>query len=167
MPNPPSKRVLIAADHAGVELKAELKKRLPDWEWEDLGPMNNSRVDYPDYARALADKISEGKAQQGILICGSGIGMSIAANKVHGVRAALVENASAARLSREHNDANVLCLGARFVAPEYAAEITEAWLKTPFSGDSRHQGRINKISAIERERLNHGLRTPTSSSIVI
>ena len=146
----PRKRVLIAADHAGIELKAELKKRLPDWEWEDLGPLDSHRVDYPDYARMLAVKIASGQAAQGILICGSGIGMSIVANKVHGVRAALVENASAARLSREHNDANVLCLGSRFVAPEYAAEIAETWLKTPFSGESRHQGRLNKITEIEK-----------------
>jgi ribose 5-phosphate isomerase B len=154
MPNPSpsstSKRVLIAADHAGVDLKTEIKKRLPAWEWEDLGPMDLNRVDYPDYAKLLATKIASGQAAQGVLICGSGIGMSIAANKVTGVRAALVENASSARLSREHNDANVLCLGSRFVAPEYAAEIVEAWLKTPFSGESRHQGRIQKISDIEK-----------------
>lgn len=148
---PHSKRVLIAADHAGVALKSELKKRLPDWEWEDLGPADTSRVDYPDYAHKLASQVASGQARQGVLICGSGIGMSIAANKVDGIRAALVENASAARLSREHNDANVLCLGSRFVAPEYAAEIVETWLKTPFSGDSRHQGRISKIADIETE----------------
>lgn len=150
MPTPPKTRVLIAADHAGVELKAEIKKRLPGWDWEDLGPADLSRVDYPDYARLLAGKVASGQATQGILICGSGIGMSIAANKVPGVRAALVENVSAARLSREHNDANVLCLGSRFVAPEYAAEIAETWLLTPFSGESRHQGRIQKISDIEK-----------------
>jgi ribose 5-phosphate isomerase B len=147
----PTKRVVfIASDHAGVELKAELKRRLPDVEWEDLGPPDTTRVDYPDFARTLAVKVAATPSAQGILICGSGIGMSIAANKVPGVRAALVENASAARLSREHNDANVLCLGARFVAPEYAAEIAEHWLKTPFSGDSRHQGRLSKITDIEK-----------------
>jgi ribose 5-phosphate isomerase B len=150
MPHPTKNRVLIAADHAGVELKAEIKKRLPAWDWEDLGPLDLNRVDYPDYARRLASKVASGQATQGILICGSGIGMSIAANKVDGVRAALVENASAARLSREHNDANVLCLGSRFLAPEYAAEIAETWLNTPFSGESRHQGRIQKISDIEK-----------------
>ena len=150
MPTPEKKRVLIASDHAGVELKAELKKRLPNREWEDLGPPDTTRVDYPDFARRLALQVASHPTTQGILICGSGIGMSIAANKVHGIRAALVENASAARLSREHNDANVLCLGARFVAPEYAAEIVETWLNTPFSGDSRHQGRISKITAIEK-----------------
>lgn len=150
MPTPSPKRVLIASDHAGVELKTEIKKRLPGWEWEDLGPNDLNRVDYPDFARLLAARVASGQALQGVLICGSGIGMSIVANKVAGVRAALVENASAARLSREHNDANVLCLGSRFVAAEYAAEIVETWLKTPFSGESRHQGRLHKITDIEK-----------------
>jgi ribose 5-phosphate isomerase B len=155
MPNSPtpSKRVLIAADHAGVELKAEIQKRLPDWQWEDLGPADSGRVDYPDYARKLTDDLVAGKAPQGVLICGSGIGMSIAANKVDGIRAALVENPSSARLAREHNDANVLCLGSRFLAPEYAAEIVETWLKTPFVGEAgggRHQGRIDKIAQLEK-----------------
>jgi ribose 5-phosphate isomerase B len=147
----PKSRVFIASDHAGVELKAELKKRLADWEWDDLGPPDTSRVDYPDFAKKLSVRVAATPGAQGVLICGSGIGMSIAANKVRGIRAALVENASAARLAREHNDANVLCLGARFVAPEYAAEIVETWLKTPFTAEGRHQGRIQKISDIEKE----------------
>ena len=141
--------VLIASDHAGVDLKAALQRLLPQHEWIDLGPINNSRVDYPDYAERLATRVARGEAPFGILICGSGIGMSIAANKIPGVRAALVENPSSARLSREHNDANVLCLGARFVAPEYAAEITQTFLSTLFSNDPRHAGRVAKISAIE------------------
>jgi ribose 5-phosphate isomerase B len=149
MPNT-KKRVLIASDHAGVALKAAIQKSLPDWEWEDLGPVDTSRVDYPDFARILSEKIVSGRASQGVLVCGSGIGMSISANKIDGIRAALVENPVAARLSREHNDANVLCLGSRFVAPEYGAEIVETWLKTPFSGDVRHQGRIAKISQLEK-----------------
>jgi ribose 5-phosphate isomerase B len=145
-------RVLIASDHAGFELKQALQKALPNLEWQDLGPKDASRVDYPDYAEALAKKVANGEAQQGILICGSGIGMSIAANKVHGIRAAVVENPIAARLAREHNNANILCLGARFTAPEYAAEIAQAWLNTPFdskAGGGRHQTRIEKISKLE------------------
>ena len=144
-----NKSVLIASDHAGVELKAQLIKRLPNWDWEDLGADESSRVDYPDYAELLSKKIASGQASRGILICGSGIGMSIAANKVKGIRAALVENPIAARLSREHNDSNVLCLGSRFVAAEYGSEIAEEWLNAEFSRDSRHQQRIDKIAAIE------------------
>lgn len=143
------KRVLIASDHAGVELKAAIQKALPDWEWVDLGPLGTDRVDYPDFARQLADGVANGQARQGILICGSGIGMSIAANKVPGVRAAVVENPVAARLSREHNDANVLCLGSRFIAPEYGAEIARIWLETPFSQDDRHRARLEKITKME------------------
>jgi ribose 5-phosphate isomerase B len=148
---PSKKRVLIASDHAGIALKAAVQKALPDWQWEDLGPMDTSRVDYPDFARTLGDKIASGAATQGVLICGSGIGMSIAANKIDGIRAALVENPVGARLSREHNDANVLCLGSRFIAAEYGAEIIETWLKTPFSQDARHQARIAKITQLERK----------------
>ena len=142
--------VLIASDHAGVALKAAIQKALPGWNWEDLGPSVTERVDYPDFAQILSEKVASGRAKFGVLICGSGIGMSIAANKVPGIRAALVENPVAARLSREHNDANVLCLGSRFIAPEYGAEIVETWLNTPFSNDSRHQGRITKITRLEK-----------------
>lgn len=146
-----SKKVLIASDHAGFALKAAIQKSLPEWEWEDLGPINGDRVDYPDFAEKLAGQIASGEAKQGILVCGSGIGMSIAANKIPGIRAAVVENPVSARLSREHNDANVLCLGSRFVAPEYGAEIARAWLETPFSGDARHSERVKKIAALEKK----------------
>ncbi len=145
-----SKRVLIASDHAGIELKAAIQKSLPEWEWEDLGPNLGEKVDYPDFAEKLGQLVNNGSSRQGILICGSGIGMSIAANKIPGIRAALVENPVSARLSREHNDANVLCLGSRFIAPEYGAEIVKTWLETPFSGDERHQKRIRKIAALEK-----------------
>jgi RpiB/LacA/LacB family sugar-phosphate isomerase len=145
-------RVLIASDHAGIELKKDLQKGLPDWEWIDLGPTQLARVDYPDFAELLGRKIAAGEAENGVLICGSGIGMSIAANKIPGVRAAVVENPIAARLAREHNNANVLCLGARFTAAEYAAEIVATWLEATFdpkAGGGRHQGRIEKIAKIE------------------
>ncbi len=143
------KLVLIASDHAGVELKKLLQKALPDWEWLDLGPIDTARVDYPDFARLLSTKIVSGEAREGVLVCGSGIGMSIAANKIAGIRAAVVENPVAARLSREHNHANVLCLGSRFIAPEYGAEIVRIWLETPWSHDGRHEARVQKITELE------------------
>lgn len=150
-PTDKKKKVLIASDHAGVAMKAEIQKQLPDCEWVDLGPLNGDRVDYPDYAAKVAVRVATGEFQQGVLICGSGIGMSIAANKISGIRAALVENPVSARLSREHNDANILCLGSRFVAPEYGAEIVRVWLETPFTADGRHAGRIAKIAALEKK----------------
>ena len=147
-------KVLIASDHAGIDLKAAIQKALPEWQWADLGPIDASRVDYPDFAEKLAKKIASGEATQGILICGSGIGMSIAANKVVGVRAAVVENPVAARLSREHNNANVLCLGSRFIASEYGAEIAKVWLETSFSTSGRHSARIQKITDLENKNLS-------------
>ncbi len=143
-----AQKILIAADHAGLELKTAVQKLLPHVNWEDLGPKKADRVDYPDFAEKLSRQVAK-NSTPGILICGSGIGMSIAANKINGIRAALVDNTTAARLSREHNDANVLCLGSRFLAPEYAAEIISVWLATPTSSDGRHQQRIQKISKLE------------------
>lgn len=146
------KKILIASDHAGFELKTCLQKLMPDVAWLDLGPPSADRVDYPDFAEKLCREIQAGRADQGLLICGSGIGMSMAANKFDGIRAALVENPVAAKLSREHNNANVLCLGARFLAPEYAADIVKPWLATPFPGEPRHLERVRKITAIESKR---------------
>lgn len=151
MANP---RIPIAGDHAAPELKKLLIERItksvPGIEFDDLGPPNEDRVDYPDYAEKVATLVSSGKAARGILICGSGIGMAIAANKFPGVRAAVVETVEAARLSRDHNDANILCIGARLVAPDTATEIVRTWLTTPFSGGERHCGRIEKISELEK-----------------
>lgn len=146
-------RIYIASDHAGVALKAAIQKLLPGYDWQDLGPIDgNHKVDYPDMAEAVGLKMAAaGSDARGILICGSGIGMSISANKIPGVRAALVENPVSARLSREHNDANVLCLGSRFIAPEYGAEIAKIWLETPYSGDERHDVRVKKIASIEKK----------------
>ena len=141
---PVNKIVLIASDHAGLALKESLQQALPDWSWKDLGPSNPGSVDYPDFAQALAEKVARGEATQGILICGSGIGMSIAANRHAGIRAALVENPMSARLAREHNDANVICLGRRFLAPEYAAEIVKIFARPLFSNDPRHEARVKK-----------------------
>ena len=143
------KKLFIASDHAGLSLKSELIKGLPQWTWIDLGPLNSNSVDYPDYALMLAQRIASEEATRGVLICGSGIGMSISANKCPGIRAAVVENPVAARLSREHNDANVLCLGSRFIAPEYGIEIVKVWLTTEFSNTARHVKRLQKIQAIE------------------
>jgi ribose 5-phosphate isomerase B len=145
-----SKHILIASDHAALDLKSAIQRLLPEWEWEDLGPEEATRVDYPDFAEPLARRVAAQDGLRGVLLCGSGIGMSIAANKIDGIRAAAVENPIAARLSREHNNTNVLCLGSRFLAPEYAAEIVRTWLKTPFSEDPRHLNRIQKITALEK-----------------
>lgn len=147
------RKILIASDHAGFELKEALKRLLSEYDFSDIGPKNTDRVDYPDFARKLTRELmsSHGSVAAtstsalGLLICGSGIGMSIAANRVPGIRAALVENPVSARLAREHNDANVICLGSRFLAPEYAAEIARVFIETKFSKDPRHQARIEKL----------------------
>jgi len=144
-----SEKILIAADHAAVDLKKALIQNLKNTSFEDLGPFDANSVDYPDYAEKLAMRISKGEAKRGILLCGSGIGMSIAANKFPGVRAALVHSAETARLSRMHNDANVLCLGSRVLKTELAIECAKVWLDTDFSAEDRHQNRVNKISRIE------------------
>lgn len=132
-------------------MKAALIQSLPQWNWVDLGPDTKDRVDYPDFAQLLAEKLMAGEANDGVLICGSGIGMSIAANKFPGIRAALVENPSAARLAKEHNQANVLCLASRFTAPEYGAEMIEAWQNAKPSKDPRHARRVKKLQFIEEK----------------
>jgi len=143
----------IASDHAGVDLKSALMRLIPDGggiRWKDLGPGPGTKVDYPDHAQLVCEEVMAEAGRRGVLICGSGIGMSIAANKFPGIRAALCADVVSARLAREHNDANVLCLASRFWAPEYAAEILRSWLETPFSGDPRHVKRLNKISDLEK-----------------
>ncbi|MFZ9594794.1 MAG: ribose 5-phosphate isomerase B [Bdellovibrionia bacterium] len=147
----PSLKILIASDHAGFELKKRLIQDLPQWSWEDLGPQSTEKLDYPDAAAQVARRISSGQAQQGILICGTGIGMSIAANKFPHIRAALAHDLNSARLSREHNDANILCLGARLLSAQDGVEIVRVWLTTAFSGESRHADRIKKIEALEEK----------------
>jgi ribose 5-phosphate isomerase B len=144
--------ILIASDHAGFDLKAWLTKEISEYDWLDLGPPTPNRVDYPDFAERLGDLISKGEAHQGILICGSGTGMAIAANKIPGVRAFVGHDPINVRLARDHNDANVLTLGSRFLAPEYAAELVRLFLGTPFSRDERHSGRVRKIHQLERKR---------------
>ncbi|HEX9760093.1 MAG TPA: ribose 5-phosphate isomerase B [Candidatus Acidoferrales bacterium] len=144
-------RVAIGADHGGFELKEQLKDFLREWGYRvlDQGTDGAAAVDYPDFAEAVANAVARGDAQRGIVIDSAGIGSSIAANKVPGVRAALCYDRATARNSREHNDANVLSLGAKLLSPETAREIVAVWLQTPFAG-GRHQRRVDKIIAIEQ-----------------
>jgi len=144
-------RVAIGADHAGFPLKEAIKRALPAMgaEVEDLGTGSADSVDYPDFAAPIARGVASGAYDRGILVCGTGIGMAMAANKVAGVRAAPVGDVVTARLSREHNDANVLTLGARITAPDRALEIVRVFLETPFEG-GRHQRRVDKIAGLER-----------------
>lgn len=144
-------RVALGADHAGVALKDALKRELEALgvEWEDFGTSGDASVDYPDFAAAVARGVGDGRFDRGVLVCGSGIGMAITANKVPGIRAAAIGDVTAARLAREHNDLNVLALGARATATPLAAEILRTFLQTPFAG-GRHEGRVRKIHANER-----------------
>lgn len=141
------KTVALACDHAGTQMKAELKDLLAKRGLEvlDLGTDGPESVDYPDFADALAAAIRDGRAQRGVLICGTGIGISIAANRHRHIRAALCSDPTSARLSREHNDANVLALGARVVGIEIAKDCLTAFLDTPFEGGERHSRRVGKL----------------------
>jgi ribose 5-phosphate isomerase B len=145
-------KIALGADHAGYQLKDQIKQHLAQKgiELRDEGTSSPESVDYPDFARAVAHDVSEQRADLGILVCGSGIGMAIAANKVDGVRAANVSSEYEAQMSREHNNANVLALGARILQPEEALRIVDTWLATPFAG-GRHERRVEKIAAMERE----------------
>jgi ribose 5-phosphate isomerase B len=147
-------RISIGADHAGFQLKDKIRQRLAEQgiEVDDRGTNSPDSVDYPDYARAVGERVAQGLADAGVLICGTGIGMSIAANKVPGIRAANADSELAAQLSREHNDANVLTLGARLLDDASAFRVLEAWLHASFAG-GRHQRRIDKITELEREDL--------------
>lgn len=140
--------IAVAADHAGFEYKELLKRQLGDWGFEvlDLGTDSLASVDYPDFGRRLAQAVAGGKAKRGVVICGTGIGISIAANREKAVRAALCHDVTSARLARAHNDANVLALGARTTGIEVARETLRAFLDTEFEG-GRHQGRVAKLGA--------------------
>jgi ribose 5-phosphate isomerase B len=141
-----AQKIVIASDHAGFELKASLKQSLQDEGYEvlDLGAHSTESVDYPDFAAALAGAIRDGEAERGILICGTGIGISIAANRHPGIRAALCHDTTGARLSRQHNDANVLVLGARMVGAEVAKDCVATFFSTPFEG-GRHSRRVEML----------------------
>ena len=144
----------LACDHGGFELKEELKAFLKSAGFEplDLGTFNEDSVDYPDYGMLLAEKVSRQELEKGILICGTGIGMSMVANKFPGVRAALVHDVYSSRFSREHNDSNVLVLGGRIVGKDLAKEIVRIWLNTHYDG-GRHQRRLDKIAVLEKENF--------------
>jgi ribose 5-phosphate isomerase B len=147
-------RIAIGADHAGFRLKDEIVPLLRELghEVEDLGCDCSRSVDYPDYAIPVCERVVKGEADRGILICGTGIGMSIAANKVPGIRCALVHDLFSAKATREHNDTNVLAMGERVIGPGLAQEIVRVWLETPFSQGERHVARVNKVMAIERRQ---------------
>lgn len=143
-------RVALGADHGGYRLKEAIKGWLDEMgiAWEDCGTHGPDAVDYPDYARRVAEKVVAGECERGILVCGTGIGMCIAANKVPGIRAALCHDVFSARATREHNDSNVLTLGERVVGEGLARAIVETWLRTDFAG-GRHARRVDKIREIE------------------
>lgn len=144
----------IACDHGGFELKEELKAFLASIGHDplDMGTFNEDSVDYPDYAVLVAEKVATGALPKGILICGTGIGMSIAANKIRGVRAALVNDLFSARFCQEHTDANILVLGGRILGKALAKEIVKVWLETSFAG-GRHQRRLDKIETLEKKNF--------------
>lgn len=144
-------KIAIASDHAGFDLKEKIKKFLTEYEVIDFGALNTNSMDYPDTGIEAAQAVSNGNCEKGILICGSGIGMSIAANKVPGIRAALCQTKQFAQLSRQHNNANVLVLSGRFISEYLAKDIIELWFKTEFEG-GRHQKRLDKIKSYEKER---------------
>ena len=144
-------KIALASDHAGYKEKEKLKPILKDLgvEFDDLGTVSEDSVDYPDYARKVAERVAKGEAEQGLLVCGSGTGMAIAANKVPGVRAAVAWNEESARLARQHNDANVLSIGARMMPEQEIPKILKAWFDAKFEG-GRHAGRVEKIKALEK-----------------
>ena len=143
-------KIAIGSDHRGLELKQKVIKLVTDAgnEYKDFGAYSEARVDYPNIAEAVGKAVVSGQYDRGILICGTGIGMCIAANKVKGIRAGLAVNEFMALRSRQHNDANILCLGARIISWETAAEIVTTFLTTPFSGGERHMCRIQKIHSL-------------------
>ena len=139
--------IAIGCDHGGYELKTEIIRHLEErkLEYKDFGCNSTEAVDYPEYARAVAEAVVSGEADKGILICGTGIGISIAANKIKGIRAAVCTDCFTAEATRLHNDANILATGGRVVGPGLAVKITDTFLDTEFSGEERHKNRISKI----------------------
>ncbi len=141
-------KIAIGSDHGGFQLKMHLIDHFSAHQFDDVGTHSADSCDYPDYARLVGEKVAGGMTELGIIICGSGIGVSIAANKVKGIRAALCCNEYMAEMSRRHNDANVLALGERVLGSDLAVAIVRRWLETPFDG-GRHQRRIDKINAMD------------------
>lgn len=145
-------KVAIASDHAGFQARQAIQQTLAEMgiEFDDLGTYSEDSVDYPDYAERVAAAVNRGEAGRGILVCGSGIGIMIAANKINGIRCALAWNEETARLARQHNDANIVAVGGRTTAPEVINEIVRAFLTTDFAG-GRHSVRVEKISRLEQQ----------------
>lgn len=150
-------KIAIGADHGGVRLKGEIVALLHTLGHEvtDVGCNCADSVDYPDYSQPVCEKVISGEADRGILICGTGIGMSIAANKMPGIRCALVHDVFSAKATREHNDSNVIAMGERVIGPGLAEEIVRTWLGTEFSQGERHKNRISKITALEDKYSLH------------
>jgi len=146
-------KIAIAADHAGFALKQKLRQRLENEGHQvvDFGPGNDQSCDYPDFAQPVARDVAQGRSDRGILVCSTGIGMAMAANKIRGVRAATAQSEDAVRLTREHNDANVLTIGARYLDDESASGLVDIFLNTEFAG-GRHARRVAKIAQLEEER---------------
>lgn len=142
-------KVAIGSDHAGFPLKEVVRETLSDYTWLDCGAYDTSSCDYPDYARAVVEQLQSGAAEFGILVCGTGVGMSMAANRYAGIRAAACSETYTARLTRAHNDANILCIGARVIGAGVAEELIRVWLSTEFEGGERHCRRLRKIQALE------------------
>ncbi|WP_307256197.1 ribose 5-phosphate isomerase B [Oikeobacillus pervagus] len=147
-------KVAIASDHGGIHIREEVRSLLEEMgiEYEDFGCDCEASVDYPDYALPVAEKVAKGEFDKGILICGTGIGMSIAANKVKGIRCALVHDVFSAKATRQHNNSNMLAMGERVIGPGLAREIAKAWLTTDYEG-GRHERRVGKISEYEEKNL--------------
>ncbi len=145
-------RIAVGSDHAGFQMKQELADHLRESGHEvvDCGTHSPDRVDYPDFGAAVGRSVRDGEAEAGLCVCGSGIGIGIAANKIAGIRAATVHDATSARLAREHNDANVICIGERLTGPEVAREALDAWLAATFEG-GRHVGRVEKLDSLGGE----------------
>ncbi len=147
-------KIAIAADHAGFDGKELIKQTLDEIgvEYDDMGTYSAESVDYPDFARKVAEAVARGDYEQGVLVCGSGTGMAISANKVRGIRAAVAWNAETARLARQHNNANILAVGARTSPEGTIPDIVKAWFDADFEG-GRHAGRVDKITQIEKDDL--------------
>ena len=146
-------KIAIGCDHGALDLKNTLVKHLEErgFEVQDFGTYTNASCDYPDFAGAAAKAVASGACDKGIVLCTTGIGVSVAANKVKGIRCALLSDLMTARLTREHNDTNMMAMGAGVVGTMLAIKIADTWLDTPFSGDERHQRRIDKVMALENE----------------
>ena len=146
-------RIAIGSDHAGVRLKDIIKNKVEGVEFADFGPFTEDSVDYPDYISKVARSVKSGECDLGIAICGTGVGASIVANKINGIRASLCFNEFMAEMTRRHNDSNVLVLGARVIGEDLAVAIVKKYLESPFDG-GRHQKRIDKITKIEEEEIS-------------